>query len=337
MRLSSIALLLVLLAGLTPPVLDVVFALQSSPPAAKPAQNPPAQKPPVQNPPQDQDEAIRLSSRLVQVPVSVSDALGRPVRDLTAEDFVLEEQGKTQAISSLGEPGKVPTEIALLFDVSGSILGKFAFEQQAAVRFIKEVLKPTDAITIFSIGTKPILVRARTASSDEAIAGLMTLSPAKEPTAFFDTVVEAALYLGKNGEAGSRRVLVIISDGEENYSVHYKLPDASRELQKNDCLFYSINPSGQALNLNQMSVRGQAVMESMSTQTGGKAFVPDRIEDLEAVFRQIADELQAQYLLGYYSTDSRADGGFRSITVRTPKRSELRVRARQGYYAPGKP
>jgi Ca-activated chloride channel homolog len=336
LRLSSIALLLVLLAGLTPPVLDVVFALQSAPAAVKP-QNPPAQNPPVQNPPQDQDQAIRLSSRLVQVPVSVSDALGRPVRDLTAEDFVLEEQGKAQAISSLGEPGKVPTEIALLFDVSGSILGKFAFEQQAAVRFIKEVLKPTDAITVFSIGTKPILVRARTASSDEAIAGLMTLSSAKEPTAFFDTVVEAALYLGKKGEAGSRRVLVVISDGEENYSVHYKLPDASRELQKNDCLFYSINPSGQALNLNQMSIRGQAGMESMSTQTGGKAFVPDRIEDLEAVFRQIADELQAQYLLGYYSTDSRADGGFRPITVRTPKRVELRVRARQGYYAPGKP
>jgi Ca-activated chloride channel family protein len=75
-------------------------------------------------------------------------------------------------------------------------------------------------------------------------------------------------------------------------------------------------------------------MESMSAQTGGKAFVPDRM-DLEAVFRQIADELQAQYLLGYYSTDNRADGGFRSITVRTPKRPELRVRARQGYYAPG--
>jgi Ca-activated chloride channel family protein len=321
---------LVLLAGISPPILDVVFALQSSPPTVKPAQNPPAQ-----NPPQEQEQAIRLTSRLVQVPVSVSDSLGRPVRDLTVEDFALEEQGRPQAISSLGEPGKVPTEIALLFDVSGSILGKFSFEQQAAVRFIKEVLKPVDAITIFSIGTKPNLVRARTAKSDEAIAGLMAISPVKEPTAFFDTVVEAAIYLGKSGDPGSRRVLIVISDGEENYSVHNKLPDAMRELQKNDCLFYSINPSGQALNLNQMSVKGQAVMESMSVQTGGKAFVPDRIEDLEAVFRQIAEELQAQYLLGYYSTDNRADGGFRTIAVRTTKRSELRVRARQGYYAPG--
>jgi len=63
--------------------------------------------------------------------------------------------------------------------------------------------------------------------------------------------------------------------------------------------------------------------------------VPKEIGDLEAVFRQIAEELQAQYLLGYYSTDERADGGFRPITVRAPKRPDLRLRSRQGYYAPG--
>jgi Ca-activated chloride channel family protein len=325
LRLSSLALSLMLLAGLTPPLLDAVFALQSSPQSTKPAQKPP----------QEQDEAIHLTSRLVLVPVSASDTLGKPVRDLTVEDFVLEEQRRPQAITSLGEPGKVPTEIALLFDVSGSTLAKFNFEQQAAVRFIKEVLKPADAVSVFSIGTTPKLVKSRTASSEEAITGLMSLAPAKVPTAFFDTVVEAALYLGKAADPGSRRVLIVISDGEENYSEHYKLDDALRELQKNDCLFYSINPSGQALKLNEISIKGQSVMESMSSQTGGKAFVPERVEDLEAVFRQIAEELQAQYLLGYYSTDERADGGFRSITVRLPKRPELRVRARQGYYAPG--
>ena len=325
MRLSSLALSLMLLAGLTPPLLDAVFALQSSPQSTKPAQKPT----------QEQDEAIHLTSRLVLVPVSASNTLGKPVRDLTVEDFVLEEQGRPQAITSLGEPGKVPTEIALLFDVSGSTLAKFNFEQQAAVRFIKEVLKPADAVSLFSIGTTPKLVKSRTASSEEAITGLMSLAPAKVPTAFFDTVVEAALYLGKAADPGSRRVLIVISDGEENYSEHYKLDDALRELQKNDCLFYSINPSGQALKLNEISIKGQSVMESMSSQTGGKAFVPERVEDLEAVFRQIAEELQAQYLLGYYSTDERADGGFRSIAVRLPKRPELRVRARQGYYAPG--
>ena len=334
MHLSSLALSLMLLAGLTPPVLDVVFALQSAG-QTKPAQNP-AQNPKQTPPAQDQDEAIRLTSRLVMVPLSASDAMGKPVRDLTVEDFILEESGKAQSIVSLGEPGKVPTDIAMLFDVSGSTIAKFTFEQQAAVRFINQVLKPADGVSVFSIASKPKLIKARTASGEEAITGLMTLAPVQgEPTAFFDTVVEAALYLGKNAEPGSRRVLIVISDGEENYSERNKLPDAIRELQKNDCLFYSINPSGRSLNLNTVSIRGQGFMESLSAQTGGKAFVPDRIEDLEAVFRQIAEELQAQYLLGYYSTDSRADGGFRSITVRAPKHPELRLRARQGYYAPG--
>jgi len=286
-----------------------------------------------QNPPQNQDEPIRLSSRLIAVPVSVSDATGKPVRDLTAEDFVLEEEGRKQAITSLGEPGKVPTEIALLFDISASIQDQFSFEQQAAVRFIKEVLKSTDAVSIYSIGAKPRLVKARTNSGDEANAGVRSISPVKEPTAFFDSVVEAALYLGKTAEPGSRRALVVISDGEENFSEHYHLADALRELQKNDCLFYSINPSGSALKLNLVSVRGQGYMESMSAQTGGKAFVPEHVSDLEAVFHQITEELQAQYLLGYYSSDDRADGGFRKISVRAC-RPDVRVRARQGYYAP---
>ncbi|MEK6322462.1 MAG: VWA domain-containing protein [Acidobacteriota bacterium] len=302
---------------------DRVIALQS-----------PTQTRPAQKPPQDHDEAIRLTSRLVTVPLSASNAAGKPVRDLSVQDFVIEEAGRPQTLISLGEPGNVPTEIALLFDISGSIHAQFTFEQQAAVRFIKQVLKPADAVSVFSIGIKPKLIKARTINGEEATSGLMSIEPVKEPTAFFDTVVEAALYLGKTADAGSRRVIVVISDGEENYSERYQLADALRELQKNDCLFYSINPSGSALSLNQVSVRGQRFMESMSAQTGGKAFVPEKITDLEAVFHQIAEELQAQYLLGYYSTDERADGGFRPITVRAPKRPDLRVRARQGYYAP---
>lgn len=327
MRLTSLMICLILLLG----VASIGATSADSPANQSPAQSKPTQGPP---PPQE-DPAIRLSSRLVVVPVSASDATGKPVRDLTAEDFALEEEGRPQPIVSLGEPGKVPTEIALLFDVSGSTHSQFRFEQEAAVRFIKEVLKPSDAVSVFSIGTKPNLVKARTTNSEEAIAGLISIEPVKAATAFFDAVVAATVYLGKTADPGSRRVLIIISDGEENYSVHSTLASAQRDLQKNDCLFYSINPSGSSITLkNKVSLKGQGFMETMSAQTGGKAFVPEKITDLEAVFRQIADELQAQYLLGYYSTDERADGGFRRISVRAPRRPDLRVRARQGYYAP---
>jgi Ca-activated chloride channel family protein len=288
-------------------------------------------KPPVQEP---QDEVIRISSRLVVVPVSVTDASGQPVKDLTPEDIVIEEEGQPQKIVALGEPGKTPVDIAMLVDVSGSVHGKFTFQQQAAVQFIKEVLKPKDGVSVFSIGITPKMVKGRTTSSEEAIAGLLTITPLKEPTALFDTIAEAVRYTDKTADPGSRRVLVVISDGEENYSSFNTLKDALRELQKNDCLFYAINPSGAGIKLNQISLKGQGFMESMATQTGGKAFNLAKVEELESVFRQITEELQAQYLFGYYSSDERNDGSFRRITARAPKRPDLRIRTRQGYYVP---
>ena len=267
------------------------------------------------------------------MPVSASDASGQPVKDLKVEDIVIEEEGRPQQVVALGEPGKTPVEIALLFDISGSITGQFAFEQRAAVQFIKGVLKPNDAISVYSIGITPKMVKARTTSGEDAIAGVMSIGPLKEPTALFDTIVEATHYIDKTAASDSRRVLVIISDGEENYSQISTLNDVLRELQKKDCLFYSINPSGGGIRLNNISLKGQSFMEAMATQTGGRAFNLARVEELESVFRQIAEELQAQYLFGYYSSDEKRDGGFRRITVRAPKRTDLRIRARQGYYA----
>jgi VWFA-related protein len=295
------------------------------------SQTKPSPDPKAGVPVQDQDEPVRLTSRLVLVPVSASDAQGQPIKDLKVEDIVIEEEGRPQKVVALGEPGKTPIEIALLFDVSGSLNGQFAFEQQAAVQFIKEALKPGDAVSLFSIGLTPKMVKARTTRSEEAVAGILSIAPLKEATAFFDSIVEAAHYMDKSAEPGSRRVIVVISDGEENFSKSSNLNDALRELQRNDCLFYSINPSGGGIRLNTISIKGQDSMQSMASQTGGKAFNIAKVEELESVFRQIVEELQAQYLFGYYSTGEQT-GGFKRITVRAPNRSDLRIRARQGYY-----
>ncbi len=329
----TLGISLILLMSLAGPVGS---AISQSQPQSRPRLAPAPVQEPVQDKKQDKDDedAISLGSRLVQVPVSASDATGQPVKDLKAEDVVIEEEGKPQQVVVLGEPGKTPVEIAMLFDLSGSVHGQFEFEQRAATQFIREVLKPGDAISLFSIGIVPRMVKARTTNSEEAIAGLMQLQPLKEPTAFFDSIVEAANYLDKNAASDSRRVLIVISDGEENYSKSHNLNDALREIQKKDCLFYSINPSGEGIRLNVMSLKGQSNMDSLASQTGGLAFNLIRIETLELVFRQIAQELQAQYLFGYYSSDERRDGGFRRLAVRVPKRTDLRIRTRQGYYAP---
>ena len=285
-------------------------------------------------PAEEPGEVLRIESKLVAVPVSVTDPKGEPIRGLKPEDFQLQEEGRLQQLVTLGDPGQTPVELSLVFDVSGSVYERFKFQQEAAARFLKQVLKPKDAVSIFAIGLYSKMALGRTNNFDTALAALMSIKPSKEGTAFFDTVGDAAKYIGKTAEPGTRHVIVVISDGEDNNSDRFALRDVSQALLRSDCLFYSINPSGPSIWLNKVSLRGHQGMTSLAQQTGGAVFLPERFEDLDGVFRQIAAELQAQYLLGYYSTDDKADGGFRKIAVNVPKRPDLRVRARQGYYAP---
>jgi len=341
-RLKSLAVFLIT-SGL---ILASIAAGQSAPTRARrindePQQQPvqpkqdPQQKPPEKKPaPEPEAEPIRIKSNLVAVPVSVTDAQGNPIRNLTAEDFQLEEESAPQQIQTLGEPGKTPIELALLFDVSRSIRNRFDFEREAAGRFLKEVLKPGDAVTVFSIGTTPKLSVQRTDNVEKSIAATAAIQPTEDATAFFDTVVRAAHHLNDSSNPGVRRVMVVISDGEDTNSERFRLGDATRELQRADTLLYAINPSGPSIRLNKISTKGHEGMVRLAIETGGVAFLPDKLEDLTRVFSQIAAELQAQYLLGYYSSNETNDGKFRRITVRAPKRPDLRIRARQGYYAP---
>jgi Ca-activated chloride channel family protein len=319
----------------------------------------------------DDVETVRVESNLVVVPVSVIDASGQPVQGLTATDFRLFEEGHPQEITQVGSPDQVPLEIAILFDVSSSVSKLFEFEQQAATRFLKQVLKSADKAAVFAIDQDSRLEQ-ELATADVATAKLMTLKAATgpKPTAFYDTVVAAARYLAQNTPERHRRVIVVISDGEDNFSknmreteIAVRQADAAedtgketlqkrkerlearraelhtkaqaevlREVQRADVVFYSINPSGESLRLNKISQRAQDGMQKLADETGGTAFAPNKIEDLEAVFRQIAAELRAQYLLQYYSTDESPDGRYLRLKVSTPAQPQHRVRARQGYY-----
>jgi Ca-activated chloride channel homolog len=147
-------------------------------------------------------------------------------------------------------------------------------------------------------------------------------------------VVKASQHLNDSSNPNIRRVMVVLSDGEDTNSERFQLADAKRELQRADTVFYAINPSGPSIRLNKISTKGHEGMGTLATETGGVAFLPDKIGDLTKVFNQIAAELQAQYLLGYYSSKENNDGKYRNITVQIPKRPELRIRSRKGYYAP---
>jgi VWFA-related protein len=124
----------------------------------------------------------------------------------------------------------------------------------------------------------------------------------------------------------------VLSDGEDNRS-DGTIVDAIREVQRSDAIFYSINPGGHSIRLNEISMKGQQDMKALANETGGTAFVSDQVGDLEGIFGRIATELRAQYLLGYYSSNPRLDGKFRRIAVSIPNRPDLHVHSRQGYYA----
>ena len=332
--------------------------LEDLPPPPPPMPTPKPTPTPAPKEPDDSSyDVVRVSSNLVVVPVSVTDDSGQPVLGLTPTDFRLEEEGRQQEIAQIGDPEQVPLDIAILLDVSGSINARFSFEKEAASRFLKQVLKPSDRATVYAIDRTPRLEMARD-TADRAAARLVAINAAKGPTAFYDTVMEAARYLEQASPAQHRRVIVAITDGEDNFSEAVRkaigatreeqnavtpqargllydrvLQGVEREMQRAEATFYSINPSGEALRLNVISQRAQNGMTQLANATGGNSFVPERLENLDSVFRQIAAELRSQYLLQYYSKDESPSGKFLRIRVQIPARPQLRIRARKGYYS----
>jgi VWFA-related protein len=334
----------------------------------------------------EEEGVVKVNSRLVVIPVSVTDAAGNPVLGLKAPDFSVVEESRNQVIDSVGDADKVPLEIVLLFDVSASTDTMFKFEQETAAKFLRDVMRPIDAATIYSIGQKPILVQPRD-TAEKSIASLMSIPSTKGATAFFDTVSEAATYLRTASPDGRRRVILVISDGEDNFSegvqkagrfaernVADNKPDPGykllagqiaraqetakrserakviKSLQDADTVFYSINPAGSSYLLNQMSVFGQENMQQFATETGGTAYLPkflpidtkDQLQNtsnlrkntatLDGIFKQLMNELQAQYLVQYYSDSEFPTGRYVKLKVSLQNSANRKLRAREGYF-----
>ena len=349
----------------------------------KPTATPPAAQEQVLN----DDEIIKVDSRLVVVPVSVTDQNGEAVKNMTATDFQLDEEGRRQQIAEISTADQVPLEIAVLIDVSSSVNKIFEIEKDAAARFLQNVMKPDDRATLFLIGEKPMNVQTR-ATAEEMAVKVRSIQSANvtTATAFYDSVTAAGDFLKKNAPARTRRVILVLSDGEDNFSQATRKSESVaasginvntvtqkelnsrasrttrahlaaqnqvlRDLQENDTVFYSINPSGPSVRLNISSQRAQNGLQKFADETGGTAFLPQILstviakqplqsqenerlnrESLDRIFRQIAAELRAQYLLQYYSDSTFEPGKYVRLKVELPTKTALRVRARQGYFA----
>ncbi len=315
-------------------------------------------------------DVIKTNSNLIMVPVSVTDQTGQAVQGLKVTDFRLEEEGKQQEITGIGDPEQVPLAIALLFDISSSVSapGFFKSQKSAAATFLKLVMKPSDKAAILTITGEPKVIQPLS-SANESAAKILAIPPvvANVPTAFYDTVTAAAKYLSDNAPSNYRRVIVVLSDGDDNFSLQIREPSVAeakamlngqeaapgtrsalqrgheravanvqKTVQQADAIFYAVNPGGPSIKLNVIAMRAERGMETIAAATGGTAFVPDSDADLEKVFRLVAAELRGQYLLQYYGDSDAPATQFRRIQVAVPARNDLRIRARQGYY-PKKP
>lgn len=335
---------------------------------------------------EEETAVVKVKSSLVVIPVSVTDTAGNPVLGLKASDFKVVEETRNQTIDSIADADKVPLDIALLFDVSASTDAMFKFEQETAAKFLRDVMRPIDTATIYTIGMEPIQVQPRD-SAEKSIASLMAIPPTKGATAFFDTVKQSADYLRTASPEGRRRVILVISDGEDNYSLgvqragrlaersvvdNTKDPEYKalagriafaqqsakmsertkvvKSLQDADSVFFSINPGGSSYLLNTISVFGQENMQKFATETGGTAYLPkfapidtkDQMANtanlrkntavLDGIFKQLKNELQAQYLVQYYSDSEYPTGKYVKLKVDLQNAAGRKLRAREGYF-----
>ncbi|SEB67761.1 VWA domain-containing protein [Terriglobus roseus] len=324
---------------------SIGFAQQAGAPTAAPA-NPqstaPAAAPAAQTTPEvaapqagSDSAALTIRAFVPEVPLvfTVTDGKGRFVTGLKQSDFGLLDDGrKPDRIISFTQQANLPLRIGILLDTSNSIRSRFQFEQQAATEFLLQVLRPKqDAAFVLGFDVRQDLAQDYTNSIDKLSSAIEKLRPGGG-TAFFDAVYTTCrdqMLTVKSNET-IRKAIIIVSDGEDNYSRVYE-QDAIKECQRAETIVYTIST-----NVSPSKDKGDEVLSRLSDATGGRAFFPTKIEDVARGFQAIQEELRSQYSLRYRPAGLKQDGSFRTIYL-TALDQRYHVRARKGYFSPRAP
>jgi len=282
--------------------------------------------------PQDENP-LKLKADLVTVITSVTDASGNQINDLTQNDFQLYEDNKPQDIAGFYREGQIPLRLIFLFDTSSSIRHRFEFEQRAASQFFRNVMRPGDQAALMSVSTESKIELQFTPDVEQLVSALGHLR-AQGATALYDGMISAAKYLRPSE---GRHVMVVLSDGSDTVSTS-TLAQALAEAQRSDAVIYGVHSTGVAPSASVQDLAGEFVMKAMCEDTGGRAFFPPIYEDqkkeardLDEIYKRLAAEVRAQFVLTYYSKAEAKPGVFRPIRVEV-KRPGVQVRARRGYY-----
>jgi Ca-activated chloride channel family protein len=273
---------------------------------------------------------FRAGVDLINVGVTVTDRRGRLVTDLVKDDFEVFEDGKRQTISHFA-PGGGEEELArlrpgLMLDTSGSMERDLRLAQAAAIKFLN-LLPMSPDITLVDFDTEVRVMRY----PQRDFARLVERIRMRKPdgwTALYDAV---GVYLDGAQDQQGRPVLIMYTDGADSRS-RLSWPETLELLRAAPVTVYAVG-----LTEHSGSLRTELRMrlQQMAETTGGQAFFPTALEDLDETYEKVLDEIRAQYQIGYASTNTEPDGRWRRVEVKV-KRSDLRIRARKGYFAPYK-
>ena len=273
---------------------------------------------------------IRVGVNEVNVIFTVTDKRNRFVKDLNQPDFKFVDDGKPVAqIKDFKRETNLPLRVGLLIDSSNSVRDRFKFEQESAIEFLNQIIRPRfDRAFVIGFDTTAEVTQDFTDDTDLLGKGVRMLRPGGG-TAMYDAIYYACRdkLLKENSGNATRKAIILLSDGEDNQS-RVTREEAVEMAQRAEVIVYAISTNTSGLKL-----RGDKVLERFADATGGRAFFPFKISDVANAFSEIQDELRSQYHVAWVPADFAKDGHYRSIDI-VADNKKFKVRARKGYYAP---
>lgn len=279
-----------------------------------------------------QPDVITIQKRVDEVNVLfiAMDKHGKFVRDLKEADFnVLDDHKPPQSIVRFTQQTDLPLQLGLLIDTSGSVHGRFEFEQDAAAGFLQHTIRPHyDHAFVMGFNTRSSVAQEYTDNVALLDTGIHHLEDGGG-TALYDAIYNACKthMMNDDSDRPVRRALIVVSDGNDNQS-DVTRSQAIYMAQRAQVIIYAISTNDSGLILP-----GDKALQQIAYATGGRAFFPDKMKNIKSSFAAIEDELRSQYAISYHPADFDADGRYRSIQI-TALKKNLQVRARSGYFAP---
>ena len=279
-----------------------------------------------------QSQVFRSAVDIVSLNVTVVDGATHYVTDLDQNDFSVFEDGVKQDVSFFTRRQQ-QIAMSMLLDSSASMEDKLQTLQTAAVNFVKR-LKPADLAQIIDFDSS-VQIRQGFTSNQSDLESAILQTAAGGSTSLHNAIYVSLKELRKirvqADEDVRRQALIVFSDGEDTSSL-VSFDEVLDLAKRSETAIYTI-----ALRGTDTQTRGfreaEFVMRQLAQETGGRAFFPTKIDDLNGVYAAIADELASQYTLGYTSRNSKRDGAWRRVVVQVAKPSAT-PRTKKGYYAP---